>query len=129
MKATYGPFVFLLTIALIVLYRIIERWQPSWQPAINLICTMKIKSLFKALGLTLAALFYSLLEVTYQALRFLVKWFLVGIVVALASCIFIVLLPYSLFKCLTRAVSHRSFSAGGQLMKWIWKDFWKAAGL
>lgn len=90
---------------------------------------MRIKSLFNALGLTLAALFYALLELAYQALRFLVKWLLVGIVVALASCIFIVLLPYSLFKCAVRAVSHRSFSAGGQLMKWIWIDFWKAAGL
>ncbi|WP_353720311.1 hypothetical protein [Dyadobacter sp. 676] len=90
---------------------------------------MKIKSLFKALGLTLAALAYSLLELAYQALRFLVKWLLVGIVVALASCIFIVLLPYSLFKCGVRATSHRSFTAGGQLMKWIWKDFWKAAKL
>ena len=129
MKAITGPFVFLLTIALIVLYRIIECWQPTWRPAINQTCTMRIKSLFKALGLTIAALFYSLLEVAYQALRFLVKWFLVGIVVALASCIFVLMLPYSLFKCVVRAVSHRSFSAGGQLMKWIWKDFWKAAGL
>lgn len=129
MKATTGVFVFLLTVALVVLYRIIERWRLSWRPALNLICTMRIKSLFKALGLTLAALSYSLLELAYQALRFLVKWSLVGIVVALASCVFIVLLPYSLFKCGARAASHRSFSAGGQLMKWIWKDFWKAAGL
>ncbi|WP_342086083.1 hypothetical protein [Dyadobacter sp. OTU695] len=90
---------------------------------------MKIKQFFEAIGLTLAALFYSLLELFYQAGRFLVKWFLVGIVVAIAALVFITISPFSLYKCAARAISHRSFSAGGQLMKWIWFDFWKQIGL
>lgn len=90
---------------------------------------MKIQAFFKAAGLTVAAILYSLLELLYQAGRFLAKWFLVGIIVAIAALVFSALFPYSLYKSAARAVAHRSLSAGGQLMKWIWKDFWKAAGL
>lgn len=90
---------------------------------------MKNKQIFEAIGLTLAALFYAFLELIYQALRFLVKWFLVTVILTIEGSVFVVLLPFSLSKCAARAISHRSFSAGGQLMKWIWFDFWKQAGL
>lgn len=86
---------------------------------------MKKESYLKAAWLTLAALFFSLLEIIYQVLRFSLKWFLVGIVLTIKAIVFIVLLPYWLFKSGKRAAAHRSFAAGGQLLKWIWIDYWK----
>ncbi|WP_031527020.1 hypothetical protein [Dyadobacter crusticola] len=90
---------------------------------------MKNDSFLQAIFFTLYALFFLILEGIYQALRFLLKWLLVAIVLTIKAGVFTVLLPYSLYKCGKRAVGHRSFAAAGQLMKWIWIDYWKTTKL
>jgi hypothetical protein len=86
---------------------------------------MKIDLILKAIGQTLAALFFSLLELAWQVLYQLIKWALVAIFLAVKATVFILLLPISAYKCAVRMARHRSFAAGGQLAKWIWIDYWK----
>lgn len=86
---------------------------------------MKAKLVLKAVGMTLAALFFSALELAYQACQYLIKRLIVAIILIIKAVVFIFLLPFSGWKCLTRAVRHRSFAAAGQLAKWIWLDYWK----
>lgn len=85
---------------------------------------MKKRQTERITRLALATLFFTLLEGLYRAARLMFKWFLIAVIITVKLTVFAMMLPFSIYKCAARAISHRSFAASGQLAKWIWIDYW-----